>query len=401
MFPAVRGVIATSRSPTIPIGQAGGVPEPYDWWLFHVDMDAFLAAVEIRRRPELRGRPVIVGGDGDPTRPRQVVATASYEARALGVHSGMPMQRALRRCPEGVFLPSDHPAYDAASAEVMETLRSFGHPVEVWGWDEAFLGAHHAEPEVLAQAVRRAVFEQTEMTCAVGIGDTKERAKMATGFAKPAPERVYRFDSTNWMPVMGDRDVVELWGIGKRTAARLAARGLHTVKDLAVADLDDLVTSFGPTTGPRLRILARGGGSRTVTTEPWLARSKSRQVTFPTDLTEPSAIADQVAAMARELCAEVAADGRRVTHVGVTVRTRSFFTQVKTGKLPETTTDPAIVEAGARRVLDRFEITRPVRLLGVRLDLAPVPPPQTPSGTLLSPLAPSHEGATDDEGVPQ
>ncbi len=192
MFPAVRGVIATSRSPTIPIGQAGGVPEPDDWWLFHVDMDAFLAAVEIRRRPELRGRPVIVGGDGDPTRPRQVVATASYEARAFGVHSGMPMQRALRRCPEGVFLPSDHPAYDAASAEVMETLRSFGHPVEVWGWDEAFLGAHHAEPEVLAQAVRRAVFEQTEMTCAVGIGDTKERAKMATGFAKPAPERVYR-----------------------------------------------------------------------------------------------------------------------------------------------------------------------------------------------------------------
>ena len=347
------------------------LPGDPDWWLLHVDMDAFLAAVEIRRRPELRGRPVIVGGDGDPTRPRQVVATASYEARAYGVGSGMPLGRALRKCPDGVFLPSDHPAYDAASAEVMETLRSFGHPVEVWGWDEAFLGAHHAEPTALAQAVRRRVLERTELTCAVGVGDTKERAKMATGFAKTAPERVYRFDSTNWMPVMGDRDVVELWGIGKRTAARLAAHGVHTVTDLALADHDDLATWFGPTSGPRLRVLARGGGSRTVTTEAWLARSKSHQVTFPEDLTDPTAIADQIAAMARQLCAEVAADGRQVTHVGVVVRTRTFFTRVLTGKLPEITTDPDVVEAGARRVLERFEITRPVRLLGVRLDLAP------------------------------
>ena len=93
------------------------------WWLLHVDMDSFLAAVEVRRQPELRGLPVVVGGDGDPTRPRQVVATASYEARSYGVHSGMPMQRALRKCPDAVFLPSDHPAYEAASAEVMEVLR--------------------------------------------------------------------------------------------------------------------------------------------------------------------------------------------------------------------------------------------------------------------------------------
>jgi DNA polymerase IV len=335
-------------------------------------MDSFLAAVEVRRRPELRGRPVVVGGDGDPTRPRQVVATASYEARAFGVHSGMPLQRALRKCPEAVFLPSDHAAYDGASAEVMDTLRSFGHPVEVWGWDEAFLGAESAEPEAIAQDVRSAVLEQTQLSCAVGIGDTKERAKMATGFAKRNAERVYRLDSANWIAIMGDRDVAELWGIGKRTADRLAAHGLRTVTDLALADREELATWFGPTIGPRLRVLARGGGSRVIAVEPWVARSKSRQVTFAEDLTEPAAIADRVAAMARELCAEVAADGRRVTHVGVTVRTRTFFTQVKTGKLPETTTDPDVVEAGARRVLERFEITRPVRLLGVRLDLAPL-----------------------------
>jgi DNA polymerase-4 len=216
------------------------------------------------------------------------------------------------------------------------------------------------------------VHHRTGLTCAVGVGDTKERAKMATGFAKAAPDHIYRLDSSNWIPMMGDRDVVELWGIGKRTAARLAAHDLRTVTDLALADRDELAAWFGPTIGPRLRVLARGGSSRAITTEPWLARSKSRQVTYARDLTDPEVIGQEIAAMARELCAEIKAGGRQVTHVGVTVRTRSFFTQVKTSKLPEVTTDPAVVEASARAVLARFDINRPVRLLGVRLDLAPV-----------------------------
>jgi DNA polymerase-4 len=150
---------------------------------------------------------------------------------------------------------------------------------------------------------------------------------------------------------MGHRDVVELWGIGKRTAARLAAHNLRTVTELALADRDDLAAWFGPTIGPRLRVLARGGSSRAITTEPWLARSKSRPVTFASDLTDLDDIGQEVAAMARELCEEIRADGRQATHVGVTVRTRSFFTQVKTSKLPEMTTDPKIIEAGAREVL--------------------------------------------------
>jgi DNA polymerase IV len=335
-------------------------------------MDTFLAAVEVRRRPELRGLPVVVGGDGDPSRPRQVVATASPEARAYGIRSGMPLAQALRRCPGAVFLPSDHPAYDAASAEVMSVLRSFGHPVEVWGWDEAVLGAHSDHPEVLAAAIRSAVSAQTGLTCAVGVGDTKERAKMATGFAKTEPDRIFRLDSTNWLGLMGDREVIELWGIGRRTAARLAKHDVHTVADLARADPAELATAFGPTIGPHLRRLARGGGSRSVSTEPWLARSKSRQMTFPSDLTDADQIAEQVARMARELCAEISADGRQATHVGITIRTRTFFTQVKTGKLPAATVDPDVVAAGAHAVLARFEITRPVRLIGVRLDLVSV-----------------------------
>jgi DNA polymerase-4 len=254
----------------------------------------------------------------------------------------------------------------------MDVLRSFGYSVEVWGWDEAFLGAWHRDPEALALAVRAAVENQTDLTCAVGIGDTKERAKMATRFAKESPERIYRLDSANWMSVMGDRDVTELWGIGKRTAARLAAQKLRTVTELAQASRNDLAAWFGPTTGPHLRALARGGGSRIVTAEPWVARSKSRQVTFPADLTDPRLIANQVASLARDLCAEICNDGRRATHVAVTVRTRTFFTQVKASKLPEATSDMDIVEDAARRILARFEIAKPVRLLGVRLDLAPL-----------------------------
>ena len=341
-----------------------------DWWLFHVDMDSFLASVEVRRRPELRGRPVVVGGDGDPTRLRQVVATASYEARAFGVHSGLPLSQALRRCPDAVFLPSDHPAYDAASAEVMETLRRLGHPVEVWGWDEAFIGASVDDPEAVARTIRDLVPDRTGLTCAVGIGDTKERAKMATGFAKQEPERVFRLDRNNWVALLGDRPVLDLWGIGKRTAARLATHGIRRVGDLARAEPDALAGWFGPTIGPRLRVLARGGGSRTVSTQPWVPRSKSRQITLPRDLTAPAEIAAQLDTMARELCGEVAADGRLVTHVGLVVRTATFYTSVKTGVLPAPTTDPDVIAEGVRRVLERFDLQRPVRLLGVRLDLA-------------------------------
>ena len=133
-------------------------------WILHVDLDQFLAAVEILRRPELAGRPVVVGGHGDPSRLRQVVETATYEARAFGVRSGMPLSQAARRCPDALFLPSDHPAYDAASARVMATLRSFPVIVEVWGWDEAVLGANTDDPEALARAIQEQVRADTGLS---------------------------------------------------------------------------------------------------------------------------------------------------------------------------------------------------------------------------------------------
>ncbi len=337
-------------------------------WILHVDLDQFIAAVEILRRPELRGRPVVVGGTGDPTQRRMVVATASYEARAHGVHSGMPLRMAARKCPEAVFLPTDAAAYEEASAQVMATLRSFPVLVEVWGWDEAFVGTDTADPEALAADLQAGVTEQTGLSCSIGIGDNKVRAKHAVRFAKPAG--IYRLTEQNWMPVMGERPLEELWGVGTRTARRLAELGLRTVADLAAAEPAALAERFGPTIGPGHGALARGEGSAEIVTTPWVPRSRGRERTFAHDLTDRAAIEEQVVALARELAEEVISAGRQATKVAVKVRTATFFTQTRIKTLAAPTTDVDEVERAARIVLDRFEITRPVRLLGVRVILA-------------------------------
>src|SRR5262245_43241196 len=327
-------------------------------WVLHVDLDQFLAAVEILRRPELAGRPVIVGGDGDPERPRQVVATASYEARAFGVHSGMPLRTAARKCPDAVFLPTDRPAYDAASARVMATLRTFPVVVEVWGWDEAFVGARTDDPEALARALKERVFAETGLTCAVGIGETRLQAKTATGFAKPGG--IARLTRRTWIETMGDKPVTALWGIGERTAARLADCGVHTVVELARADHLELARRFGPTIGPYLKVLGLGGYDAPVADEPHVARSRSREETFVRDVAARDEIEAHIVRLATEVTESVVAEGRRVTHVAVKVRTPTFFTRTKISKLPQPTTDPAEVARMALAVLARFELTRPV-----------------------------------------
>ncbi|STZ73212.1 DNA-directed DNA polymerase [Mycolicibacterium fortuitum] len=192
-------------------------------WVLHVDLDQFLASVELRRHPELHGLPVIVGGSGDPTEPRKVVTCASYEAREFGVHAGMPLRTAARKCPDATFLPSDPDAYDEASEQVMGLLRDLGHPLEVWGWDEAYLGAEVSDPVELAERIRTIVAAETGLSCSVGISDNKQRAKVATGLAKPTRTRgadqapgVYMLTDANWMSVMGDRPTDALWGVGPR-----------------------------------------------------------------------------------------------------------------------------------------------------------------------------------------
>jgi len=340
-------------------------------WVLHVDLDQFLASVELRRHPELAGLPVIVGGNGDPTEPRKVVTCASYEAREFGVHAGMPLRTAARRCPPNsgaTFLPSDPAAYDAASDQVMGLLRDLGHPVEVWGWDEAYVAVTAADPLEVAEQIRTVISSETGLSCSVGISDNKQRAKVATGFAKPAG--IFALNDENWMTVMAGRPVDALWGVGPKTAKKLAGLGITTVRELAHCDAELLTSTFGPRTGLWLLLLAKGGGDTEVSAEPWIPRSRSHVVTFPRDLTDRAEMDSAVMQLARQALDDVLAARRIVTRVAVTVRTATFYTRTKIRKLAAPTTDAETIIAAALRVLDLFELDRPVRLLGVRLELA-------------------------------
>jgi DNA polymerase IV len=335
--------------------------------VFHVDLDEFIAAVEILRRPELRGKAVVVGGDGDPTK-RGVVSTANYEARRFGVGSAMPLRTALKRLPDAVFLPVDAPAYLEASKRVMDVLRSFAGVVEVAGWDEAFMAVSAADPEALAREVQATVLERTELWCSIGVGDTKIRAKLGSGFAKP--RGVFTLTRDNWYAVMGDRPTDALWGIGSKTARKLAALGLRTVSELAAIDEEQIAEAFGPKTGPWLRRLATGEGGSRVSAEPWVAKGISHERTFQQDLADPEEIRRELVRLTRELMKDLERDGRPVMRVTVKVRFVPFITKQKAVKLAEPTRDAAVIEAGALAALDRFDDDRKVRLLGVRGEFA-------------------------------
>jgi nucleotidyltransferase/DNA polymerase involved in DNA repair len=336
-------------------------------WVLHFDLDQFLAAVEILRHPELRGQPVVVGGDGDPTK-RGVVSTASYEAREYGVHSGLPLRTAARRCPGAVFLPVDREAYEAVSAEVMEVLRESGAVVEVLGWDEAFLGTGSDDPEGFARALQARVRDATRLESTIGIGQNKLQAKLATGFGKPAG--VFRLTYQNWFEVLGDRPPDALWGIGAKTARKLADLGLHTVRDLAAADPDALAREFGPATGPWLVLLGRGHGEREVDDTPYLARSHGREVTYQENIADWPRVTGEVARLAEVVAGELAGEPRPAVRVVVKVRYAPFFTETHGQALAAPTTDPAEIRQAALAALDRFADRGPVRLLGVRAEFA-------------------------------
>jgi DNA polymerase-4 len=338
-------------------------------WVLHVDLDEFIAAVEVLRRPELADKPVVVGGDGDPSK-RGVVSTANYVARRFGVGSAMPLRTAYKRVPEAVFLPVDEEAYLEASGRVMNVLRSFDGVVQVLGWDEAFMGVSAPDPEALALSVQTRVLEETELWCSIGVGDTKLRAKLASGFAKP--RGVFMLTRENWSFVMDAQPVEALWGIGTKTARKLHMLGIRLVEQLASADEALLAEAFGPRTGPWLRELATGEGSAEVSDAPHVARGHGRERTFQQDLTDPEEIRREVSRLAHELMEDIRAEGRPVVRVVVKVRFAPFFTKQHGVKLAEATQDGAEIESGAKAALARFELDRAIRLVGVRAEFGNV-----------------------------
>ncbi|CAN7288837.1 DNA polymerase IV [Knoellia sp. LjRoot47] len=343
-------------------------------WVLHVDLDQFIAAVEILRRPELAGLPLVVGGRGDPTE-RAVVSTASYEAREFGVHSGMPLRLAARKCPDAVFLPVDGPTYEAASALVMEALRAHdGAVVQVLGWDEAFVGITTpgddvAEAVAHADAIRADVLEASQLHCSVGVGDTTVRAKIATDFGKP--QGTFVLTRHNWFDIMGERPTTALWGVGSRIAARLASHGYDTVQQLADASDEVLTAEFGPRMGPHYRRLGRGLGATVIDDTPWVARAHGRETTFQVDLTEPDEVAAATHALAEQVVEDIRHEGRACARVHLKVRFAPFFTTTRIRKLAEPTFDPEVIATTALELLHGLEDDRPIRLLGVRAEMVP------------------------------
>ena len=343
-------------------------------WVLHVDLDQFIAAVEILRRPELAGLPVVVGGRGDPTE-RAVVSTASYEARAFGVHSGMPLKLAVRKIPDAVFLPVDAPAYDSASAVVMEALRAHpGAVVQVLGWDEAFVGIETPGQDVdeavaHADAIRAEVLEASSLHCSVGVGDTTVRAKIATDFGKP--QGTFVLTRENWFEVMGERPTTALWGVGNRIAARLATHGYETVQQLADASDEVLTVEFGPRMGPHYGRLGRGLGATVIDDTPWVARAHGRETTYQANLLEPGEIDIALRTLSEQVIEDIRREGRACARVHLKVRFAPFFTTTRIRKLTEPTFDPEVVAATAIDLLRGLGDDRPIRLLGVRAEMVP------------------------------
>jgi DNA polymerase-4 len=327
----------------------------------HLDADAFYVSIELTRRPELRGRPVVVAGSG----PRAVVTTASYEARKYGVGSAMPAARARRLCPQAIFLAPDFPTYRAVSAQVMSLVRAHVERVEVVGLDEAYLDLEGLySPRAAMRRLLADIKQATQLTCSVGIGPNKLVAKVASDAEKPAGFVVLTREQACRRFAGSPPSLIP--GIGPKTAARLAELRLDTLAAVAGAAESVLVERFGPNHGRELARRARFehdgeiGASRKVVSE-------SRERTFDYDVSDFARLADSLAAMTRALCDSLVANARNGRTIGIKVRLDDWTTVTRAHSIPEPTSDYETVFGVALRLLREYAPQRPVRLLGVRV----------------------------------
>jgi DNA polymerase-4 len=334
--------------------------------ILHVDMDAFYASVEVRRRPELRGLPVVVGGSG----PRGVVSSASYEARAFGVRSAMPGGRARRLCPQAIFLPVDMAAYLEVSAQVMAVFRDVTPLVEQLSVDEAFLDVSGARrllgrPEEIARGLRARVRAELGLPCSVGVAGTKFMAKLASTRAKPdgllavAPARAIEF--------LHPLPIDALWGVGERSAEVLRRLGLRTVGDVAQAPAGMLRQALGEAATAHLQALAWGRDPRRVQPER-VEKSVSGETTFDVDIGDADVLRRTLLALSNRVAARLRAAGYAGRTVAIKVRLADFQTLSRSRTLPRATDV-------AREVFDiawaLFQALAPgdkIRLLGVRVE---------------------------------
>lgn len=334
-------------------------------WVLHFDMDAFFASVEQLTRPTLRGRPVLVGGLGG----RGVVAGASYEARAFGARSAMPMHQARRLVGAGaVVLPPRGVVYGLASRRVLDAVRSMVPVLEQLSFDEAFgepaelVGASADDVERFGQQLRQRVREQTGLVASVGAGSGKQVAKIASELAKPDGIRVIRRDEER--PLLHALPVRRLWGIGPVAEEKLHRLGIDTVGQLAALSDAEAANILGATVGPALHRLARGIDDRPVV-ERAEAKQISAESTFPVDLTTLEQLRDAAGPIAEHAHRRLDRDGRGARTVTVKLKKSDMSTLTRSATLPYATADVGTLTATARRLLLDPREVGPIRLVGV------------------------------------
>ncbi len=327
----------------------------------HLDADAFYVSVELNRRPELRGLPVIVAGSG----PRAVVTTASYEARRFGIGSAMPAARARRLCPEAVVLPPDFSHYREVSRRMMGIVRESVEDVEVVGLDEAYLdlGGLFSPRAAMRRIVAR-IRAETQLVCSVGIGPNKLVAKVASDAEKPAGFCVLTREQACERFASSPPGLIP--GIGPKTVAKLERMGVRTLGELARAPATTLLERFGPNHGRDLLRRARFEHDGRVSQERKVV-SESRERTLDYDVREPAAMREALARMATELCESLASHDRHGRTIGIKIRLDDFSTVTRARTLPEPTCEPGVVTRVALALLEEYAPPRPVRLLGVRV----------------------------------
>jgi DNA polymerase-4 len=335
--------------------------------VLHVDMDAFYASVELRRRPELVGRPVIVGGLGS----RAVVLSATYEARGFGVHSAMPMMRARRLCPQATVIPPDPTAYQQASAGLMELFRSVTPVVEPISLDEAFLdvagaGRRLGPPRLIGELIRARVADEQRLTCSVGVASNKFVAKLASTRAKP--DGLLLVPTSRVIEFLHPLPVSALWGVGERTEEQLARLGLRTIGQVAHTPLHTLQRALGQAVGGHLAALAWGRDEDpVVASEP--DRSIGAEETFPRDVDDPDTIHRELLRLAERTAERLRASGQVGRTVGIKVRFADFSTITRSRTLHEHTDVAHEIYQVARGMFDALGLQRArIRLVGVRVE---------------------------------
>jgi DNA polymerase-4 len=334
--------------------------------VLHVDMDAFYASVELIARPELRGTPVIVGGGS-----RGVVLSATYEARAYGVHSAMPMSRARRLCPQATVVEPTHGLYSEVSAGVMEIFRSVTPLVEPLSLDEAFLEVSGARrrlgrPAEIGQLIRDRVADEQGITCSVGVATTKFVAKLASTRAKP--DGMIVVPAAEVVAFLHPLPVGALWGVGEKTEQALTRLGLHTVGDIANTPERTLVRALGQAAGSHLYALSWGRDERRVVPhEP--DKSIGAEETFNRDVDDPDVVRRELLRLAERTATRLRTAGLAGRTVSVKIRFADFTTITRARTLPEATDVAAVLYGTARTLYEALGLDRArLRLVGIRVE---------------------------------